>query len=229
MSHHSLGCSCAFLKAHYRVSSTIIDAISTHTTLRPGTAIAYFYFDFNDAEKQHVKGFLSTLIAQLALFSSEAAGKLQDLYTRCQNGHQHPSMPSLQNCFKEILELGSPTLLVFDALDECTQREKLLDLITEIQQWKMPNVNVLATSRKEQDITEALMPLLTGVVDIQSTEVESDIRLYVENCLQSDAKLKRWCKDADLKDEIQKTLIDGADGMYNAPSIILHFSFTESR
>jgi len=202
------------LRVNRRLSSTIIEAVKTHTAALSGAALAYFYFDFNDAEKQRVKEFLCSFIAQLSQSTSRAAEKVQALYTRCQRGQQQPSMASLQICVREILEESPRTFLVLDALHECTEREELLDLIKELYSWRLPNVNVLATSRRELDIEQVLSPLSTCIIPIQSAKVDPDIRLYIDNRLHSDNKLKRWSKHADLMKEIETTLVDGADGMY---------------
>ncbi|KAI9873035.1 MAG: hypothetical protein M1830_000904 [Pleopsidium flavum] len=194
--------------------STIIEAVQLHTAALSGVAIAYFYFDFNDQDKQRIKEFLCSIIAQLSQSNARAAERVQGLYGRCQNGGQQPSVDSLQVCLREILEESPRTFLVLDALDECTQREELLDLTKEIHGWKLSNLNVLATSRRELELEEVLSPLSTCMISIQSASVDRDIRLYIDNRLHSDTKLKRWSKHADLMKEIETTLANGADGMF---------------
>lgn len=196
-----------------RRSSTIIEAVKLHIAAVPDATLAYFYFDFNDAEKQRVKEFMCSLTAQLSLLASGAAEKVQSLNERCQDGRQQPSMDSVLTCLGEILREIPHTFLIFDALDECIEREELLDTITKIHSWGLPNVHVLATSRRELDIEEGLSPLSTCIKDIQSAKIDSDIRLYVNNRLHSDNKLKRWSKHRDLIEEIETTLVGGADGM----------------
>ncbi|KAI9871132.1 MAG: hypothetical protein M1830_003282, partial [Pleopsidium flavum] len=194
--------------------STIIEAVQLHAAALPDVAIAYFYFDFNDPEKQRIQEFLGSIIAQLSQSNARAAEKVQALYGRCQNGGQQPSVDSLHVCLRDILEESPRTFLILDALDECTQREELLDLTKEIHSLRLPNVNLLATSRRELDIEEVLSPLSTCMISIQSARLDRDIRLYIDNRLHSDNKLKRWSKHADLMKEIETTLVDGADGMF---------------
>ncbi len=134
------------------------------------------------------------------------------MYRSCQDGRQRPSMDSLQRCLQEILQGSGDILLVIDALDECTQREELLDLIKEICSWRLPNVKILTTSRSEQDIEDILRNLST-CISVKSAQIDADIRLYVDKRLNSDPKLRKWSNNADLTEEIRMTLVNGADGM----------------
>lgn len=183
-----------------------------HTATHSGAALAYFYFDFNDAEKQHVKELICSLIAQISCSRPGAAEKVRDICKSCQDGQQRPSLDALQKCLKEILQGDGDTFLIIDALDECTQREELLDLIEEICSWKQPNLKILITSRNERDIEDVLSTLSTCIC-IQSAGIDSDIRLYVDKRLNSDPKLKKWSNNAALTDEIRTALVNGADGM----------------
>ena len=101
--------------------------------------------------------------------------------------------------------------VILDALDECRQREDLLLLIEEVMSWKLGNLHLLATSRKEEDISDYLDPLVTDQICIQSALVEADIRVHIQERLQNDRNLKKW--PANVKDEIESTLISGANGM----------------
>jgi len=134
------------------------------------------------------------------------------MYRSCQDGRQRPSMDSLQRCLQEILQGSGDIFLVIDALDECTQREELLDLIKEICSWRLPNVKILTTSRSEQDIEDILRNLST-CISVKSAQIDADIRLYVDKRLNSDPKLRKWSNNADLTEEIRMTLVNGADGM----------------
>lgn len=134
------------------------------------------------------------------------------MYKSCQDGRQHPSMDSVQKCLNEILQGSGDTFLIIDALDECTQREELLDLLKRICSWKLPKVKILTTSRSEQDIEEVLRNLTT-CIGIQSAKLDADIRLYVDKRLALDPKLRKWSNNADLMEEIRLALVNGADGM----------------
>jgi hypothetical protein len=103
------------------------------------------------------------------------------------------------------------TFIILDALDECKEREELLGLLENFIDWEVESLHVLATSRRERDIEEALEPLVTGQVCIQSALVNADIYIHICERLQNDLKLRKW--PANVQTEIEKTLMDGAHGM----------------
>lgn len=105
--------------------------------------------------------------------------------------------------------------IILDALDECDDRHELLTNLEQIVSWEDVNLHVLVTSRREIDIDEALTPLSNSRnrISIQSTLVNDDIRIYVQDRLQVDRKLKRWQKDLNMQREIENTLMSKVDGM----------------
>lgn len=134
---------------------------------------------------------------------------LEALYAVNQNGQRQPSYEGLVETLKAILRLSSKTYFILDALDECTDRQELLQLIQEMNKWRM--VQILATSRKEKDIEEVLKPLVTCQISIQDAEVDHDIQLYIHYQIQNDPRLQKW--PLEMHREIEKSLMDGAHGM----------------
>src|SRR5438270_5950845 len=65
-------CTEVFLRFKYRLSaciylcsSTVIEHMKAYSSSKPKHAVSYFYFDFNDTEKQNATNCASSLIAQL--------------------------------------------------------------------------------------------------------------------------------------------------------------------
>lgn len=143
--------------------------------------------------------------------STKTPEALQALYSRNYDGQQQPRNAALAEVLQSILEDSPGTFIILDALDECTDREELLELIRKIRGWKVGKVHVLATSRKEKDIEEALEPLVTSKICIQSTQVNGDIQLLIREQLHNDPKLKKW--PAKVQEEVEKTLMEWANGM----------------
>src|SRR5437773_9476547 len=90
-------------------------------------AVAYFYFDFNDTEKQNAVNCVSSLIAQLCSQVVDLPEKLKELYKRCNDGKQKAAMRNL----KAVLELFAvmeevDIFIVADALDECPKNAEKL-------------------------------------------------------------------------------------------------------
>ena len=197
-------------------SSTIIEAVIDECRSKNQVAVAYYYFDFNNNEKQKVSNFLSSLIAQLCAQKTELPERARKLYHDCHEGYQKPTITFLAETLRNVLQEFTDAYIVVDALDECPERdeerEELLRIINRIQSWSLRNLHLLATSRQEFDIEEAMTPLLTSpAICIQNAQVDADIKTYVRDQLATDTKLKKW--PADLKAEIEETLLTGANGM----------------
>lgn len=122
-----------------------------------------------------------------------------------------PTLESLIVTFHALLLQLDDTYVIIDAMDECTDRETMLNMITQILSWKT-SVQILATSRKEGDILEALQSLTTRQICIESSLVDADIRTFISQKLQNDSKFKKWSPT--IHSKIETTLVEGAHGMY---------------
>ena len=181
--------------------------------MKPNSAVLFFYFDFNDAKKQRHEKMIRSLICQLSKYCVNLV--LQDLYSSCSNGGRQPTGEVLLSTLRQMMASLEDTYMILDALDECAERDELLSDLEQILSWEDANLHMLTTSRREQDIVESLTPLSDSRnrIDIQSTLVSADIRTYVHDRLQVDRKLRRWQKDPKVQLEIEKTLVEKADGM----------------
>jgi len=182
---------------------------------KPGIALAYFYFDFNDTESQKVSNLVSSLLAQLCNKLDDLPEQLKVLYKECSEGQWRATMLELKKMLLLMVRDLEDVFIIIDALDECpkdNERRELLKLIRDIKSWSLPNLHLLGTSRQELDIKDELTPLLTSLaIPIQGFEVESDIKLYIASELATDSKLRKW--SSDVKVEIENTLAAGANGM----------------
>jgi hypothetical protein len=170
--------------------------------------MGYFYFTDKDQPGDLVR----SLVNQFSARCESTPNPLAKLYHQCQANHQQPTMEDLMMTLQLILQGFGHVYLVFDALDECTEQKKLLDLIQEIMTWKPIRLHVLVTSRKEQVFSDHLVPLASGIFDIQSLIIE-DIRIYIQETLQHDPWFtrKKWLPK--MQEDIEKRLTEHADGM----------------
>ena len=83
-----------------------------------------------------------------------------------------------------------------------------IQILTTSSQY---NIHLLAMSRWERDIEEALRDVVQHVVNIRSVEVNADISIYVRDRLMHDSQLKKWPRA--VKDEIIVELMSKANGM----------------
>ena len=197
------------------LSSTIIEAIFDHCSPNLTLAVLYFYFDFSSVEKQQHENMIRSLIIQLSSQYASTPQALESLYSSCANGERQPTYNSLLATLHQMMGSFEGTYLVIDALDECIERQELLTSIKELTSWKDANLHILTTSRMEKDIEDSIEPFNNqqGKICIQSTLVNDDIRAYVHGRLRTDQLLKRWEKKPEIQQEIEKALMEKADGM----------------
>jgi hypothetical protein len=190
--------------------STIIDQIEMICRSNPSSEYAYFYFDFNDQHKQTVSGLLRSLVAQLCDRRPTLPPEVESLYD-WHNGWQEPRNQNLIQIIISLLSSSDRIFLIIDALDECIERYELCQMIHQLMGGYSESLKLLVTSRKEQDITTSLRDIVHVEIGIQTTEVDNDIELHVQKCLENDPKLKRW--NEAIKYEILDSLVRGSCGM----------------
>lgn len=204
------------------LSATIIEDVLHHCRLKSALAVAYFYFDFNDGEKQRHEKMVCSLLWQVSLQSTDAFDVLESLFASCGDGRQQPSHDTLLGSLKKAIQGFEGTFIVLDALDECEERFELLEDIQTIAAWNLGKLHILTTSRRLKDIEESLgtsiddqeeVCIQKEKVCIQSAIVNDDIRAYVHERLTTDQRLKRWRNQPIVQEEIETTLMEKADGM----------------
>jgi hypothetical protein len=174
-------------------------------------AFAYFYFDFNDEQKQLVRSLVCALIVQLSRRDSSVPDSLAALYFHCLDGQHKPTLSSLMNVLREISSSFSQTYIVLDALDECKEQEELLRLIGDITEWGIIGLHILATSRPEPMIKDHLATRIHDTVNLHNAPVDEDIRGHIRHQLQNDRRMSKW--PLAIKEEIEISLMEGANGM----------------
>lgn len=137
------------------------------------------------------------------------------------HGRQHASDSKLLECLKDMLNLpGQPTVyIIIDGLDECPMtsglqfpREKVLDVVEELANLRIPDLRICATSRFEADIVSVLEALVFHSVSFHSEDGQvQDIAEYVRSFVYTNRDMRRW-KSTD-KDLVIDVLTTKADGM----------------
>ena len=185
--------------------------------------IAFYYFDFKDTSKRHVRGLLASLLFQLGDDCDRCRDVLYDLYTACRDGSEQPSDAALAGCVKEMLELPGqlPIFIVVDALDECpnttgtpSAREDMLDFVEDLVGSNHSNLFICVTSRPEQDIRAILNPLTSASRRVSLHEEggqREDIDGYIRSFVLKDRTMRRWREED--REVVITTLSQRANGM----------------
>lgn len=179
----------------------------------PGDALAYYYFDFNDTEKQQTSNLISSLISQLCNGLAEVPREIGDMYNRSNFGRQKPTQQHLQGVLVEMTALFRNVYIIIDAVDECKddQLDRLIHFIDVIRAYSS-NVHLLLTSRPEHRIQLQLLPILTlPAISLVSNALESDIQLLIRSRLEMDRKLRKWSNE--IKKEVEESITKSAGGM----------------
>ena len=184
-------------------------------------SMAYFYFDFRESEKRHLRGLLSSLVFQLSADSDPCHEVLSRLFSDHSGGTQEPSKDALSQCLVEMLKVPAPPAMyiIIDAPDECpnisgmpTAREEVLGFLEDLVKLNLPDVHICVSSRAEIDIRNILEPLAPLRISLHDEGGQrADICSYINAIVHSDRKMRRW-RDED-KQMVIDTLSDKADGM----------------
>ena len=184
--------------------------------------MAYFYFDFRDADKQKLHDLLPSLLIQLTARSDPCFDTLSQLYSAHDCGVRKPSDRTMIEYLKEMLspEGQSPIYIILDALDECpvtstvppSPREEVLDFVDELVSLHLPNLHICVTSRPEHDIRVVLEGPSEHPVSLHDERgQQEDIINYVISFVSSNRRMQRWREED--RNLLIKTLSEKADGM----------------
>lgn len=194
------------------LSSTVLEHILQEEA---NSNAAYFYFDFNDSTKQYHDKMLRSLVVQLSFSHQSIPDPLLSLFKSCQSGAKPPQTKDLETLLKALIDLHEKTFIVLDALDECEDRQELLNFIENIIGWKSQKLNVAVTSRKLKELEDFFDAEIEekSRLSIQNEKVDEDIRSYVHGKLQNDRRFKRWRGQPNVQEEIATGLMKKSDGM----------------
>ena len=183
--------------------------------------MAYFFFDFRDAKKQHRRDLLSSILFQLSARSDACHRIFARFYLDHDEGAHQPSDEALSKCLTDMLKVEGqpPTYIIIDALDESpnisdmpTAREKVLQFLEELVGSQVPNARLCVSSRTEIDIRSILEPLARFRVSLHEESGQmADILGFIESVVHSDRNMRRWT--AENKKVVIDTLSEKADGM----------------
>ncbi|KAL5371605.1 hypothetical protein DPSP01_014146 [Paraphaeosphaeria sporulosa] len=198
------------------LTSTVIKNLLQHCGDDTSMVTAYFYFDFNDTRKQDPELMLRSLLCQLLQRAVTIPKGIDALFTSSQNGMRQPSPHALLEVMRLTLQEFTQVYIVLDALDECTLRSELMNMLEAVARWELDNLHLLMASRKERDIERSLETFVTehDTLCLQRDIVDEDIQRYVRQRLCDDRDLVKWNKDAAIKEEIEVALMRGARGMF---------------
>lgn len=187
----------------------LLSSISTSKVL------LYFFFDFSNSDKQSLDKLVRSLGVQLYAKSQTSRKDLDKLFLLCEGGDQQPTFKALCTTLLQMLNYMEKVYIVIDALDECNTRLDLVLWLESLASSGPAGVQLLITSRKEENIESQLQCWLCpqSHIPIENDPVNSNIRAYIHERLRCDREFKRWHSQPSVQDEIETELMKKADGM----------------
>ncbi|ETS84370.1 hypothetical protein PFICI_02395 [Pestalotiopsis fici W106-1] len=195
-------------------SSIVADIASSPLSSQ---SLLYFYFDFNDADKQSLGGAVRSLISQMYSQQKVIRSQVEALHSSCQGGDRQPDDASLHKLLHDILQHAGEVWMVLDALDECHNRDedprhKLLPWIKGLRDLGL-NIHIMVTSRPEQDIKSSVEAWASNkeMIHLRSNLVDDDIKAYIKSKIEA---MDRWKTRSDVRETIETALSQKANGMF---------------
>lgn len=179
----------------------------------------YFFFDSRNADQGHIifESFLRSLLSQMSYRCGGIPAALQKLFHAHGDGRAQPSLESLSDTLKSVIEGFDHFYIMVDSLDECGERPELLRWLETVASWNLSNLHLLVTTRPEPDI-QSKLDVISRISSVRmNSGSQKDIMLYLNEQLQSIA----W--DERTRHLVMTTLGGRADGM-----CACHYSSTYS-
>jgi hypothetical protein len=201
------------------LSAGIIRDMQEFCAENPAKSLAFFFFDFNDVEKQDPVNMVKSLLSQFLNRCNSVPDTLRSLHATCEKERREASQEELLQALRDTLEHLPAPFIVLDALDECSSWGTLFETIEEMQKWEK-KIRIILTSRKEVMIEDDLEDVVPpdDRICLESHLVDIDIKTYVQERL-AHKSFKRWRRDSAIQKEIQRTLGQKAHGMYSLSSM----------
>ncbi|KAF4916527.1 Ankyrin repeat and KH domain-containing protein mask [Colletotrichum fructicola] len=182
----------------------------------PERIALHFFFDFSDDRKQTLDNMLRALVLQLYVFQPKSIPELEDLFKRCNEGRDQPDSVALSDCLLRVFS-GSPQTYVFlDALDECSERGRLLKWIKEfVAVPDLDHVKLIMTARPEAEFNQQIIPLIQDIncFSLQTESMNADIQSFVQSSLKERPGFEKWTSAPSTLQRISDEIGTKADGI----------------
>jgi len=154
---------------------------------------------------------LGSLVSQLLRelpASAPVMSRVSEMIVASRSQTIYPSFSRLLEVFSLAAEEFSRTFIVIDALDEITDRDRIVELLTDLP-GRTEHFKVFVSSRREADLENAF----ARVSDYALTSAH--IAMDIERFVRAQLARPRW-RNVPNREEIVHELVSQADGMYES-------------
>lgn len=194
-------------------SSSAIESIKNSCRGKSSIGYAYFFFDGTSGQSKLAahESLVRSIIMQLADQFDGIPSALVELYKEERNGRDQPLIGALENTLLQILRSFDAAYIIVDALDECSERHKVLNWIQSIASKTSGTLHLMITGRPEPDIKKPLCALPNlHEINVASQQESDDIKHYIDARL---SEVDKWTEAQ--KASVRYGLSRGANGVYH--------------
>ena len=207
-----------------KLVSTVVGSLQRDLNEKPqGEALAYFYCDRNQADRQSPEQVMRSFVRQLSTprDSDMIPSCIDRYYTgKEKSGFAASNLTFQESCslVRELVTMYTKVTLVLDALDEC-DRSTRHHLIREIDNLISGStscvIKVFISSRPDRDIQHRFQ--VGPNVCISATDNAEDIKKFIVHTIDNSPQywLAMVTSAPGVREEIVSTLHEKADGMYD--------------
>ena len=201
-----------------RVSSLVVDRLCDQAKGQ-NSAVTCFYFDFADRKEQSVTSTLGSLLRQVVGGLEKIPEEISRAFQEGKNaiGGRGPRLPDIVKMLQAITA-SLPTFVCIDALDECSEldRVKLLNSLQQILK-KSPRTRIFIIGRPH--IRDEIERLLSGRVTCVSVSPRrGDITEYLHIRLGEDPT--PHAMNRSLEEDILERIPETMSEMYVGTAVL---------
>lgn len=176
--------------------------------------IAFFFCEYDNAESLKSRTILGSLIQQ-CLSVDTLSTSIESLLKKSFR-NTYPDVDDLESILTAIVKASQRTTLVIDGFDECAQADRalVLSILQRLVSCNPNSVKVFISSREDmiRDIGSNFENCRE--LNMNCEEAGEDIPTYIKGAVEE--KLENGeliVGDPELIEDIQRALIEGANGM----------------
>ncbi|PGH17507.1 hypothetical protein AJ79_01107 [Helicocarpus griseus UAMH5409] len=175
--------------------------------------VAYYYCDFRSQDSCRPESVIGAVIIQICQVLDSLPNEVDGSFSRHigKDGKAvSASLEEMEILLELILPLVPNIIVVVDALDECFDRERLVQLLRDLPMKTTTAAKVIVTSRREIDLVRFLKD--QPGLSTQSKDANEDVLQYIRSTMKLNPRLRKLSQA--LQDHILETLTKGAGGMF---------------
>ena len=203
------------------LASSLVDEFASEGI--PEKPILYYYCDYSDPLSLDYSAILGTLLKQLLLYINTLPPAIETRIEQLPSLNvQRPSDDDLQALFTSVLQTFDEVIIILDAIDECDSESQkdIVNFVKYIHSTQHCLIRCIIFSREEARLVNGFQKYPT--FKISPASVSRDITTFVKDSIAERVENGDLVlKSSELQNLILSTLIEGANGMFVPPPMLL--------